>query len=303
MSLRHRIGTVLGIVGGIAAANHVVRERIEPLDAPFGGEQISYRWRGLDIQYSAIGDPDDQDVVLLHGLHPAGSAREFVHVVDDLAASSHVLVPDLPGFGCSDRPPLSYSRTLFESFLIDWIGDVAESPRCIASGLTAGLVAGEPIDSVQLDSLTLICPQSKVGTAGGKAINSLFRVPVIGTAGQNLLATRSGQRSFPGGFDIERLSAEDRQYFWQSAHQPGARYTTGALLAGRLDSETPLEQRLRDVEVPITLVWGRETTSPSLSSGRRIAEELDAKLVVIDRAGNAPHLEQPASFLEVISEA
>src|SRR6187397_3396821 len=57
---------------------------------------------GLSIFYREAGNPSDPKIVLLHGF-PA-SSHQYRNLVPALADRFHVIAPDYPGFGLSDRP-------------------------------------------------------------------------------------------------------------------------------------------------------------------------------------------------------
>jgi pimeloyl-ACP methyl ester carboxylesterase len=57
---------------------------------------------GLNIAYREAGDPARPKLVLLHGF-PA-SSHQYRNLVPALASRFHVIAPDYPGFGHSDRP-------------------------------------------------------------------------------------------------------------------------------------------------------------------------------------------------------
>jgi pimeloyl-ACP methyl ester carboxylesterase len=62
-----------------------------------------------------------------------------------------------------------------------------------------------------------------------------------------------------------------------------------------------VETALADVDAEVTLLWGRESTDPSLQHGRSLAEGTDARLVVVDYAKRLPHLEHPEETLEALA--
>jgi pimeloyl-ACP methyl ester carboxylesterase len=63
-----------------------------------------------------------------------------------------------------------------------------------------------------------------------------------------------------------------------------------------------LETALADVDVPVTLVWGRDSDLVPLKRGRELAEAADCRLVVFDDAKLLPHVEFPEQFLETVRE-
>lgn len=74
---------------------------------------------GLNVAYREAGDPASPKLVLLHGF-PA-SSHQYRDLVPALADRFHVIAPDYPGFGNSDRPdPAVWPYTF------DRIADVIE---------------------------------------------------------------------------------------------------------------------------------------------------------------------------------
>ncbi len=304
MKLRHVIGGAALALGLAAVGNRTLAGRAGSLEPALSGRQHTYRWRGVDVAYTEAGDPDDPDLLLLHGINAAGSSKEFEEVFEELAEEYHVVAPDLPGFGCSDRPPLLYSGALYNAFVADFARDTTENPACIASSLSAAY-AVEAADEVDFSRLVLICPTATTMPTRRPALRSLLRTPVVGTALYNLVVSKPAIRYFSadhGYYDVENLSEEKLEYEWTSTHQPGARYAPASFIAGFLDRPIDLGKELADLDVPVTLVWGRETEITPLRRGRTLAETADARLVVIDRARLLPHVEHPREFVGVARE-
>jgi pimeloyl-ACP methyl ester carboxylesterase len=301
-------GVGLATVGGLAAVNAALAGRAEPLEQPLSGADRTYRWRGMDVAYTEAGEPDAPTVVFLHGINAAGSSGEFRAVFDDLACDYHVVAPDLPGFGRSDRPSLQYSAALYEDFVADFLSEY-DAPAVVVSSLTAAYVAralADPYGDVSVSSLVAVCPTARGGPDRVTWARELLRAPVVGTALFNLLASKPSIRYFNadhGYYDMASVSDEWMAYEWQTAHQPNARFAPASFVSGFLNSDIDLGPALRKLDVPVTFVWGREADITPLSAGRDLAEEADARLVVIDDAKLLPHVEHPGAFLDVVRES
>ncbi|NHN49914.1 alpha/beta hydrolase [Halostella sp. JP-L12] len=305
MKLRRLAAAAAGGLGATALANAALARRADPLDPPLPGDQGTYRWRGIDVAYTEAGDPEDPDVALFHGVNLAGSSREFDAVFDRLAENHHVLAPDLPGFGRSDRPPLLYSASLYESFVADFLADLTADATVVASSLT-GAYAVRAAGRTDVSRLVLVCPSADSMGDRDAGRRLLFRLPLVGTAAFNLLASKPSIRYFGadhGYYDASNVPEEEIEYQWQSAHQPGARYAPASFLSGFLGPEMDLEAELAALDVPVTLVWGREAEVNPLSAGRDLAEAADARLVVVDYARLLPHAEHPDQFLDAVRAA
>jgi len=303
MKLRSLVAGAVGAVGATAAANSLLASRAEELDLFLEGDHGTYRWRGFDVAYTEAGDPEDPDLLLFHGVNAAASSHEFHRVFGDLAEEYHVIAPDLPGFGGSDRPPLLYSASLYETFVADTIADLTdEEPLVVASSLT-GAYTATAAREVGVGRLVLVCPSDSTGGGRRVWLRGLLRTPVLGETIFNLTASKGAIRYFNadhGYYSTDTLPEEVVEYEWQTAHQPGARFAPASFVAGFLDPEDPVEDTLAALDSPVTLVWGRNSERSPLEEGRAIAEVGDTDLVVFDRAKLLPHAEHPDAFLEVV---
>jgi pimeloyl-ACP methyl ester carboxylesterase len=302
MKLRNVLFGAAATVGTTVLANRQLRSRASGFEPFLDGEQGTYRWRGFDVSYTERGDPEDPDVLLLHGVSAAASSHEFHQIAGPLSEDHHVIAPDLPGFGHSDRPPLLYSASLYRTFVGDAIADLTDEPLVVASSLTGAYAAMEA-GEVAVDRLVLVCPSDSTGSERRAWLRGLLRTPVLGESVFNLLASKGGIRYFNtdhGYYDPDAMTDAVVDYEWQAAHQPGARFAPASFAAGFLDPEDDIEDALAALKVPVTLVWGRNSDLAPLAEGRAIAEVGDTELVVFDRAKLLPHVEHPAEFLSVL---
>lgn len=305
MKLRNVLGVAAGTVGATALANRLLATRAGGFESFLDGDDGTYRWRGFDVAYAELGDPENQDLVCLHGIHAAASGHEFFAVADELTEDYHVIVPDLPGFGHSDRPALLYSASLYVTFVSDLLTDLTDDPPVVVASSLTGSYAAAAARTVDVAELVLQCPTDETGGARRRWLRALLRSPVLGQGLFNLVVSNASIKRFHrdhGVADIGRLPPEVIDYEWLSAHQPGARFAPASFLSGYLDPETALGDDLADLAVPVTLVWGRDADVTPLTDGRELAERADARLVVFDDAKLLPHVEHPEAFLDVFDE-
>ncbi len=301
MKARTVLGAALGTVGGAVLGNRLLKRRAGELENPLVGIERTYRWRGIETNYTVAGDPNDPDVLLLHGVYAGASSHEFEPIVDRLAEDYHVYAVDLPGFGRSERPPLVYSATLYAEFVRDFASEVTDEPIVVASSLS-GTFAVEAADEAAFERLVLICPTDET-TDERPWVRTLLRTPIVGTTLYNLLASKPSIRYFydrDGYYDSDRIDPDAVRYAWESAHQPGARYAPASFAAGTLDPDFDLQTALAALETPTTLVWGRDAELVPLREGRDLAEAADCDLVVVDYATQLPHAEHPDKFVEYL---
>ncbi len=310
MKLRNLAGSALLGVGALAALNTGLRYEGE-LESPLDGDDGVFRWRGMDVAYTEAGDPEDTDLVLLHGINAAGSSGEWRAVFDDLAADYHVVAPDFPGYGRSDRPPLRYSAALYEDFVRDFLLEF-EEPAVVASSLSAAYAAraatddGSTTDRVTLSGFVGVCPTAVAGPSPPKSwLRELVRSPLVGDALFNLITSKPSIRYFNADHGYDDPTNPDEEwvdYEWRTTHVENAKFAPASFISGYLNSDLDLAAALADLDVPPTIVWGREAEVSPLVDGRELADASDARLVVFDRAKLLPHVEHPDRFVETVAE-
>ena len=308
MRLRRLAAGVAGGLGLAAVANRALSERARTPRSPLGRATKTYRWRGFDVSYTEAGKPSNPDLVLLHGVNAAASSAEFAATFDALAEDFHVVAPDLPGFGLSDRPPLLYSPSLYETFVADFLRDQSEDAVVVGSGLTGAYAAMAVADDergLDVSELVLVCPSTDTIPGRRVWLRSLLRTPLVGEALFNALSSRRSLRYFQAdhGFADPSLADDEwTEYRWQLTHQEGARFAPASFFSGFLDPDEDLGDVLADLDVPVTLVWGRDADVLPVERGRDLADRADARLVVFDDALLLPHYEHPAKFADLVRE-
>lgn len=301
MRLRTLLAAGSASIAGLASVNQVLRHRADDLPAPLSGRERTYDWRGFDVAYTEAGDPADPTVVLLHGIHAAASAHEFRRIFDPIAEAYHVLAPDVLGFGRSDRPAIVYDGSLYERLVTDFLAEETDSPIVVASSLS-GSYAARAADEVDVAELVLISPAVQVASRN-VFVGETVRSPLVGTALFNLLVSKPALRFYnrrdaytdPGAIDEPLL-----EYQWLTGHQPNARFAPASFLGGYLNVDVDLGPALAALDVPVTLVWGRQAQRPPVSVGRQLAEAGDTRLVTIDDAKLLPHDQHPRAFLAAL---
>ncbi len=305
MKLRNLLGVATGSIGATALMNRLLSSRAADFEPFLAGDRGTYRWRGFDVEYAELGNPAQQDLVLLHGIHAAASGHEYWAVASDLAEDYHVIVPDLPGFGHSDRPALFYSASLYTTFVGDFLADNTDEPPVVVASSLTGSYAAIAASNLDVAELVLICPSDRISNRR-RWLRALLRSPLVGQALFNVIASKRSIRHFHadhGVADASRIPDDVIDYEWKTAHQRGARFAPASFLSGYLDPAEDLTEALADLDIPVTLVWGRAADIAPLAEGRELAERANARLVVVDESKLLPHVEHPDAFLEALEQS
>ena len=178
----------------------------------------------------------------------------------------------------------------------------------VASSLSAAyaIVLGAR-DPGRFPALVLIEPTGLVRlheapSTGGDTARFAFETPVVGTALFNGLVSRRSLRYY-----LERIYWKDSlvtedmidDYFC-TAHQPGAKFAPAAFVAGHLNLD--VRRALRRLAQPALLVWGEHASETPVEEARGfLTAKPDLDVAIFDDAGDLPHDERPAEFVETVN--
>ena len=91
-----------------------------------------------EIVYHTSGN--GEPLLFLHGVFPGASSFEWSKIYPHFAATHHVLVPDLIGFGESQRPRIAISAEEQVCSLVEFLNATTNKPATvIASGLSSNI--------------------------------------------------------------------------------------------------------------------------------------------------------------------
>ena len=264
-------------------------------------EQQTIRVQGVGVSYHVAGS--GPALILVHGL--VGSAHNWAPNMAALARQRTVYALDLANMGRSERvlgldPGLEASADRVAAFM-DALG-IARADICGHShgGAIAMMLAARHPERV--GKLVLFAPANPYcelprgliafyNTRLGSLIARL--VPIMprrvhGIAHKRMYGDRT--RATEAALDgyTEGLNRESMEHILGIVRRWWADM---AVLRGRLRE---LAGR------PVLLIWGDRDFAVGLPSGRRLAEKLGARLMVLPGVGHLPFAEQPEACNEAV---
>jgi len=291
---------------------------LEPREAYVvgGGTRFLVRCYGdRSGRASAVSDGGEDLALLLHGWPEDGSSwrRVVPRLVD---AGYRVACPDMKGFGRSSTPVTGYdAETLADeiSQLIrnlgarravlvghDWGGAVALATAFRHPGRVGALaVAASPFRQLDLTRSWHV-PLLNLPLLPGLAFRVAAR-QLVGAA-----VAYAAQMTDP--FDEATLDAyaeavSVRPRAWLGYYRTLSRRALIDWAVRGVRRRTPF---VRDPEgphrlrVPTMVVWGEDDPVTPVELGRRVAEDLDADLVVVPGVGHFVHGEAPDELAEAV---
>lgn len=244
---------------------------------------------GAKIRYVEAGS--GPTVVLLHGM--GGNAESWAATIPALAQKYHVIAPDQIGFGKSDKPLIPYRVAVYVDFLDALLKELKIDKATLVGNSLGGWIAA---------SYTLTYPARVAGLvlvdAAGYAAPK--EIDLNGLYGSLNPTTRAGVRdTLRKVFYNQALADSDLMIDMglRTRIMAGDGYTINALVDSVKRGEDTLDGRLKAVTVPTLIVWGRQDGLTPLALGEQFKKDIpNAQLVVIDKCGHVPQVEQSAEF-------
>jgi 2-hydroxymuconate-semialdehyde hydrolase len=243
-------------------------------------------------------------IVLLHGV--SGSIYDWRHLLKPLARTHRVVAIDMLGAGESDKPGNADYSLPAQARRVRGILDALSVEKSIVIGNSYG--GGVALIFAQywperVDRLVLINSICYADHVPGYL--PLSRMPGAVPAAQILPAegmTRFVVRNFSSA--LRNLKDEEIDtYLAELAPSDRRRSLIETLRAIVPEDLREFERRIRSIQAPSLLIWGKLDHTVPIELGRRLAKELPhATLVEIDDAGHLPNQEAPDQVLKAVGE-
>lgn len=222
-------------------------------------------------------------LVLLHGLGADGS--EWVRVAGPLATNRRVITPDQIGFGQSDKPLVRYRVGTLVSFLEGLFQELKlDRASLIGHGISGTVAAAFALAHPNwVERLVLV-------NAGFlyEGTNAFLLNP----------STREEARRLVELTRHEKDSLVADEAFAESMR---CGFANQALIDSLERGEDLLNGKLRDIQNPTLVVWGREDRLTPAAIGERVHADIKgSQVVILDRCGHSPHREQPEQLTLVL---
>jgi pimeloyl-ACP methyl ester carboxylesterase len=251
--------------------------------------------RGARIRFAEAGA--GKPLLLVHDY--LSSRLAWDDVIDDLARVFHVIAPDLPGFGESEKPPpgrFAYGFHAFSESLVDLVAGLglARVSVCghgLGGAIALTMAANHPhvVDKLILVN-SLLYPTRK------DTLSRIATIPVVGSIAFKQMYGRTLFKSWlRGAIPAKRLDTH-----FDLFSGPAAREAAYATIVSMQDTRALMASVPR-VTSPALVTCGRTAKSSPIDHGRRLARELKNARFEVFESGHSPAEECPAQFVETVS--
>src|SRR5262245_48906252 len=262
------------------------------LQTPTG---VADRWVnvfGMKIHYLEAGS--GPAVILLHGL--GGDASNWAPNIIPFSKRYRVIVPDQIGFGHSDKPMINYRVGTLIDFLDGFMKELKMNRASLVGnslgGWTAAAFALAHPDKV--DRLVLV-------DAAGYSLDKNVDPRTLNTLNPS---TREGVKLVMSlVFYNKELYANPAltDQFFARKMAAGDGYTIQRFVDSVIAGEDMLDTTASRIKQPTLIVWGRQDALVPLAIGERYHKDIGgSQMLVIDKCGHVPQIEQSAQFNEAV---
>jgi 2-hydroxy-6-oxonona-2,4-dienedioate hydrolase len=244
---------------------------------------------GHKIRYLESGTSKNT-LVLIHGL--GASAERWTHVIPIFADNFRVVVPDLIGFGHSDKPTADYTLDFFSEFLEKFFAATEiKRPNIIGSSL-GGQISAEYASShsQDIEKLILVSPSGMM-----KQSTPALDAYIMAALYPNEISAKNAFELMEGsGKQVEDQIVDG---FIERMRLPNAKLAFMSTVLG-LKNSVSITSKLQSIAVPTLIVWGNnDPVIPIIHADDFVSAIQDCRFYGMDGCGHTPYVQDPQTFV------
>lgn len=234
-------------------------------------------------------------LLLLHGL--GGSIESWTNNIGFLSSKFRIIALDLPGFGLSDKPKISYSINFYVGFIEKFIRSIKLKNFFIMGSSLGGHIAVEFTirNKKNVDKLILISPAGSLPKTF-KGTNELRKYLQIVNAKSSSEVSR-----ILSSIDNSMVSRSYADAIYNRLSLPGAKQGFISALKGSAMAPR-YNNKLAKIDTDMLLIWGREDRMIPLRFIRPFLENGKSRIIILEKCGHRPHVENPKLFNKIVKD-
>ncbi len=244
------------------------------------------------IRYLESGRSKDS-IVLIHGL--GASAERWEFVIPEFSKNYRVIVPDLIGFGHSDKPQVDYTTEFFSDFLGKFLKKMEIKKTHIIGSSLGGQITAEFTSQNQdiIENLILVSPSGIM-----KHSTPALDAYVMAALYPNLEAAKNAFEMMAGSTrEIHNKIIED---FVKRMKLPNAKMAFMSTLLGLKNAEV-ITKSLQKITVPSLIIWGEDDpVIPIKYADDFVSSIQDCRFYMMDNCGHTPYVDDPKRFSQLV---
>ncbi|UVS68062.1 alpha/beta fold hydrolase [Nitrososphaera viennensis] len=254
---------------------------------------------GLHVRYVDAGSSGgSKPLLLMHGL--GGAIESWANNIGELAKKEElrVIALDLPGFGFSDKPKMSYTIKFYVDFVAKFARALGIAPLAVAGSSLGGHVACElAIAHPEIVSKLILTSPSGALPKSFKGSPALWRYVKV-------LKAKSVEEVKKALYAVDNKPVDDAyaRAAYDKFAMPGAKEAFLSALAGSARAPRLNKARLSKVRAPTLVLWGKDDIMIPARYVEPFVKMRNARVVLLENCGHRPHADRPQVFNRLVAD-
>ncbi len=271
-------------------------------------ENNYYKWRFGKIKYDKKGK--GTPLLFIHDLTVGSSGYEFHRLINNLTNEHEIFTLDLLGYGLSDKPSITYTNTLYEQLITDFIKNIiGKKTSIVATGNAVPFVIMACHNNPDFfEKLIFINPQSlysqnQIPSKQTKILKLLFETPIMGTFIYNVLNTKhTFEKTFIEEYFYDKSKIKEKYIlnYMEASQTFGflAKYSFASFVGKFMN--TNIIHALKEVNNSILMIGGAKKKDIETTLENYAYYNSSIELEYIPETKHLPQLEAPDKILDKI---
>ena len=243
---------------------------------------------GSKIRYLESGS-SEKTLVLVHGL--GASCERWEHVLPIFKNNFRVIVPDLIGFGQSDKPAVDYTIDFFSEFLEKFLNSLGINKTSIIGSSLGGQIAAEfaSVHPNIIEKLILVSP------------SGIMKQSTFALDAYIMAALYPNEQSAKNAFETmdgsgKKIPVKIIDGFVSRMKLPNAKFAFMSTLLGLKNCEL-ITQKLENISSPTLLIWGSDDpVIPVTFANDFVSSISNCTFLEMGNCGHTPYVQEPEFF-------
>lgn len=248
--------------------------------------------RGSKIRYLKEGS-GKKNLILIHGL--GASAERWEEVIPYFSKYFTVYVPDLIGFGLSDKPSIDYTTEFFAEFVSMFLNEINVKNVIVVGSSLGGQIAVEYASANQenVEKLVLVSPAGAM-----KQSTPALDAYIMAALYPDPLSAKNAFSAMTGSNKEVNQSTIDG--FVHRMLLPNAKYAFMSTILG-LKNAPEISTKLAILEIPTLVVWGELDPVIPIKYAEYFVQKIrDCRFYQMEWCGHTPYVENPKEFSKLV---
>ena len=249
---------------------------------------------GNKIRYLVEGN-SQETLILIHGI--GASAERWEYVIPLFQEHFRIIVPDLIGFGYSDKPLVDYTIDFFSKFLKKFFEKLEiRNPIIIGSSLGGQITVEFTANNNDFVQKLILVSPSGIMKQSTPALDAYI-----------MAALYPDKERAKNAFEMMTVSSKQVdpkiiERFVERMQLPNAKMAFMSTLLGIKNAEK-ISNKLSSITVPTLIIWGAlDPIIPIKFADSLVSSMKDCRFFRMDGCGHTPYVDDPNAFVRIVME-